>query len=319
MSPKFNDEEQKGINRRQFVRDLSFSCIGASIASDNIDSFSLNSANRETRQMKYRVLGRTGLKISEVSLGGHYDGMGWREKGSDKQSRRNEVISEAIKNGINYFDSNDVYESETLGPALSAAKAEREKIFLSVDTNAYKDEDNYTNRSKMLDEIFKEVDEHLDAMNTPYADVFRLTTVSMPFHKEGIRNGVDAYNILKKEGKARFFAIANHNPKDLFQMIKEIPEVDVLYIPYSYITQKAEKVFPEAKKKNIGVVCIKPFVKGGLFKLKDIDLSKIDSTMAGLEKESAQKPEILELNFKKALAYANLKFILSWPRKLYQH
>ncbi|MEA1996063.1 MAG: aldo/keto reductase, partial [Gemmatimonadota bacterium] len=166
MSLKSGNE----ISRRQFIRDLSCSCIGTKIASSNINSLASIADNKKPGQMKYRVLGRTGLSISEVSLGGHYDGMGWRTKGSDKQRHRNEVFDEAIKNGINFFDSDAVYESKTMGIALSAVGAKREKIYLSVDTNAYKDKENYNNKTKMMNEIFKEVDEHLEALNTSYAD-----------------------------------------------------------------------------------------------------------------------------------------------------
>ena len=314
MSDKSKGKSDKHVSRRQFIQNLSYSLLGAKIASDSKTPFSavLNRTKPdEPVKMKYRVLGRTGLKLSEISLGGHYDGMGWRKKGSDKQSKRNEVFKNAIKLGVNFFDSNEVYESKTIGTALKDVDAQRSKIYLSADTNAYRNEENYLKKNKMFDEIFKEVNEHIEALQTSYIDLFRLTTWSNAFNKDGIRNAVEAFKILKKEGKARFFGISNHNPKTLFRIIDEIPEVNALFIPYSYITTRAEKVFPTAKKKGIGVICIKPFVKGSLFKLSDKDLAKMEGVMGDWVRESNAKRENLNAGTKQSLALANLKFILS--------
>jgi len=290
--------------------------MGVKIVTENTNSLSKmfeKTDSKKIEKIRYRVLGRTGLKISEIALGGHYDGAGWREKGSDKQERRNEVIGEAYKLGINYFDSNEVYESEKIGMALSELKIKRETIYLVADTNAYKNANKNDLKKEMVNNAIIEVDKHIEALKTTYVDIFRLTTWSNPYHREGIRAGVEAFNILKKDGKAKFFAISNHNPKDLYQMMEEIPEVDILYIPYSYITNKAEVVFPVAKKKGIGVVCIKPFVKGTFFKLKNIDLSKMNRTLKEIEQtyNSDRTPEELINDKKQTLALANLKYILS--------
>jgi aryl-alcohol dehydrogenase-like predicted oxidoreductase len=287
--------------------------LGTQLDSKDVNNFSKileRTENKKVSKMKYRVLGRTGMKISEIALGGHYNGVGWREKGSDKQERRNEVIGEAYKLGINFFDSNEVYESAKIGIALSENKIQRETIHLAADTNAYENV-----RKNLINNIVKdtinEVDRHIEALKTTYVDIFRLTTWSSPYNKEGIRAGVEAFNILKKDGKAKFFAISNHNPKDLLQIIDEVPEVDVLYIPYSYITNKAEEVFPVAKKKGIGIICIKPFVQGTFFNLKGIDTKSLGAVVEGWLKESDKTPEELIKNNKQTLALANLKYILN--------
>ena len=313
MSNKSDSENSFSVNRRQFLKNFSCTVLGANLGSKSIDNFSKyfeKTENKKIEKMKYRILGRTELKISEIALGGHYNGVGWREKGSDKQERRNEVIGEAYKLGINFFDSNEVYESAKIGIALSELKIKRETIHLVADTNAYENV-----RKNLINNIVKdtinEVDRHIEALKTTYVDIFRLTTWSSLYNREGIRAGVEAFNILNKDGKAKFFAISNHNPKDLLQIIEEIPEVDALYIPYSYITSKAEEVFPVAKKKGIGVICIKPFVQGTFFKLKDVDIKSMGEVIGGWLKESDRTPEELVKGTKQTLALANLKYILN--------
>jgi predicted oxidoreductase len=209
MSNKLNNRDWLSMNRRQFIKIVSFVALGAKLDSKDINNLSKileRTEDKKIGKMRYRVLGRTGLKISEIGLGGHYDGVGWKEKGSDRQERRNEVIGEAYKLGINFFDSNEVYESAKIGIALSELKIKRETVHLVADTNAYENAKNNLIK-KIVKDTIDEVDRHIEALKTTYVDIFRLTTWSDPYHREGIRAGVEAFNILKKGGKARFFAI----------------------------------------------------------------------------------------------------------------
>lgn len=308
MSYKEQNKAGCGINRRRFIKNVSYSLAGVGLACSRIHE---NDDMVNSEKMKYRILGRTGIKISEIALGGHFNGLGWKEKGSDRQELRNEVFAEAYKSGINFFDTNEVYESEKIGIALEVNKIKRDKIFLSADTNAYDGVDKNKSAEEITADAIEEVDRHLAALKTSYVDFFRLTTWGNEFNEMGIRAGVDAFKILKKDGKARYFAISNHNPEDLLKMINGIPELDILYIPYSYMTRKAEEVFPIAKKKGIGIICIKPFVHGSLFRLKEDDKSEMSSNLKKILEGSDSNPEELKEGTAQTLASANLKFILS--------
>jgi len=309
MSEKKKNSRE--INRRHFIRNLSISITAAVTTTGHAFSNVFKKAGtEEVMKMKYRTLGRTGLNVSEVALGGHFTGMGWKEKGSKRQSLRNEVIGEAYKLGMNFFDTNDVSESEKIGIALEANGIERDKILLSADTNAYDGVGENKSAKEIISDTIEEVDRHLEALKTSYVDIFRYTTWSNEYNEMGLQAGVEAFKILKKDGKARFFAISNHNPKDLFRMIDEIPELDILYIPYSYIMRKAEEVLPAAKKRGVGVICIKPFVRGTLFNIDNVDLSEVGGIVGEWLKESEKTQEEIMKDTKQSLALVNLKFIL---------
>ena len=66
--------------------------------------------------MKYRSLGRSGLKVSEVSLGS------WLTLGSsvDREATR-EIVERAYDLGVNFFDTADVYAKGDAEEALGAA------------------------------------------------------------------------------------------------------------------------------------------------------------------------------------------------------
>jgi len=59
--------------------------------------------------MKYRMLGKTGFNISEVSLGSWQLGGKWGEKFNEKTAES--ILNKAIETGINFIDTADVYNN----------------------------------------------------------------------------------------------------------------------------------------------------------------------------------------------------------------
>ncbi len=59
--------------------------------------------------MNYRTLGKTELKVSEISLGTWQVGGKWGSGFDDKNAER--ILNEAIDKGINFIDTADVYEN----------------------------------------------------------------------------------------------------------------------------------------------------------------------------------------------------------------
>ncbi|MBC8387306.1 MAG: aldo/keto reductase, partial [Actinobacteria bacterium] len=57
--------------------------------------------------MKYRTLGKTGFKVSEVSLGTWQLGGRWGEKFNFNTAE--EILSRAVDGGVNFIDTADVY------------------------------------------------------------------------------------------------------------------------------------------------------------------------------------------------------------------
>jgi len=58
-------------------------------------------------KMKYRILGKTGFKVSEVSLGTWQLGGKWGEKYDSRTAES--ILNKAVETGINFFDTADVY------------------------------------------------------------------------------------------------------------------------------------------------------------------------------------------------------------------
>lgn len=308
-------EKENNIDRRNFLKDFSINFLSAGLLlprllRNNLSKLSNFSVKNEFK-VKKRKLGKTNLWVSEIGLGGHYNGLGWQEKDSKNQELREAVVRKTLEYGINYFDTNGDPERKSLGLIFKKMPGIREKIYLVADINDRRD-----NKEETKEFLLEQIDKQLEMLQVDYVDVMRFTCVANKTPDENVEGAIEAFQQMKRDGKARFLAVAQHDPDLLLRWITKWNEFDVIYTPYSYLIQKAqERLFPEAKKRNIGIICIKPFAKGTLFKFKDIKElnfggSGFRDVKNRLEKENRDIKN-LPMNENISLARTTLKFILS--------
>lgn len=315
MSDKNKDIQGKAdLNRRNFMKGVSLGVAGVSILGTQMSCSGLNMFGKKgkTSKMNYRRLGRTDLKVSEIGLGGHYDGPNNEQKKSKEQWQRDAVFQECFKYGINYFDTNYEYERETLGLALKTMPGIRENIIMVTDIN-----DRKNTGSETYDFLMQMIDVQLAKLQLPSVDIFRFTTVINKTPFERVEAAIRAFKQMKKDGKVRFLAVSQHDPDLLLQWVNKYDEIDIIYIPYNYFAPKAEEeLLPVAKKKDIGVVVIKPFNKGTIFDPQMIEMMKNESgsgsviELTELEKKE-RTPDDLTMGTDFTLAQASLRYILS--------
>lgn len=120
------------------------------------------------RAMKYRRLGATGLKVSEITYGS------WLTFGSQVElDAAKEIVEKAFALGINSFDTADVYkrgEAETL---LGQILPKRRRSEYVLATKAFWPmSDHPTDRGLSRKHLFDSVDSSLDRLNLGYVDIF---------------------------------------------------------------------------------------------------------------------------------------------------
>ncbi|HEY0432062.1 MAG TPA: aldo/keto reductase, partial [Pyrinomonadaceae bacterium] len=134
--------------------------------------------------MKYRVLGRTGLKVSELCLGTMTFGTNFYGIAVVEQPRADAMVARALEAGINFFDTADVYsygESETvLGQALKNNQVERDKVVVATKVRSAMTEaatagtGDVNNVGLSRQHIMASVDQSLKRLGTDYIDLYQV-------------------------------------------------------------------------------------------------------------------------------------------------
>lgn len=224
---------------------------------------------------RYKRLGRTDIRMSDISFGGSRLGAG-----------EEDLVRHALDLGVNYFDSAESYtggESEkTIGNAL---RGKRDKVYLTSKTSTW--------ASSRKEQMMEELEGSLRRLRTDYVDVYFNHAVNNP---EVVTNPEwHEFNALaKKQGKIRYAGISGHAGR-LMKVLDagmDAGGVDVFLVAYNFGQDPAfyerftrsfdfiarQPALPaaikKAKSKGIGVIAMKtlyggrlndmrPFEKGG--------------------------------------------------------
>jgi aryl-alcohol dehydrogenase-like predicted oxidoreductase len=225
--------------------------------------------------MKYRVLGRTGLKVSELGMGGHEYArylnpshfLGDRELEEpvdanellETQDPRTFLINEAISSGINYFDTTLIEEAQSLGHALETL-GKRDEVHLTAEVISPFRRIEGSTKSSLMRAMVSGVEERLKVLRTERIDVFNLHMPEDGYSQEKLGAFIEALKWCQKEEKIGSIGTTCHQPGFLAELIKEHDCFDVVTVPYNYHLKDTKDVlFPLCKDLEIAFVAMKPF------------------------------------------------------------
>ena len=196
--------------------------------------------------MEYRILGKTGLKISRLGLGGI------PIQRTDADGARN-LILKLVENGVNFIDTARGYtvSEEYLGYALDGV---REKFVLATKSMA---------RTK--DGMAKDIALSLEKLRTDYIDLYQLHNpnakdLDIISSKDG---ALEALWEARAEGKIGHIGITLHS-LEIFEKAIELPWVETIMFPYNIVETEAEELIKKCALKNIGFICMKPLAGGAI-------------------------------------------------------
>jgi len=222
--------------------------------------------------MEYRRLGKTGLWISAVCLGGHWKRIETalktvepKEGRSPFDQNRYDVVTRCIEAGINYIDA--CWSNEVVA-YTRAVKGRRDKIFMGC---SWGDKELRFAPYRTKDALLNTLDNGLKTSGLDYADLWRITMHERSGqHTEAeVQEMMKALETAKKQGKARFVGFSSHDRPHIKWMIETFPAVvDVVVTPYTADSKvlPQDSVFDAVKKGNVGMFGIKPFGGTSLFK-----------------------------------------------------
>lgn len=312
------ENNKKILNRRSFLKSSTFGVLGAgaymrSRLSQTNKSYSPDQDSPFPLVRKYRTLGRTNFKVSDIGAGSIQD------KG---------VLGTALDAGVNYIDTAEQYPGhhKVVGEAIKGR--DRKSIFITTKIQILKD--------KSKQGFLRRARKCLEELDTEYVDCIMIhmaetvETLKTPgFH--------EAMDELKAEGRVRFVGVSNHgsfwfrDPEETMEKVllsaAEDGRFDVFLMAYNFLKMdQSQKVLEVCGKKRIGTAIMKatpvaiyynlkssvermqkdnkkvnPLYAAGLKRYKD----KVDRAEAFIQEHHLENPEEIKA--------AAVRFVLDNP------
>ena len=203
--------------------------------------------------MRYKILGKTGLKVSELAFGAI-------QITRIDQKDAMDLIRFAYDSGINLIDTANSYfnSEEILGEAL---KGIREKVYI-ISKSGKRDKKNF----------LQDLDTSLKRLKTDYIDIYFFHGISKNNEFDQIEGSgvIEALIKEKDKGKVRFIGFSCHNPVVIERFFK-VKDFSVLMIPLNFMTTEyvEENLLYKFNQNKTGLLAMKPFGGG---RLTDIEI-----------------------------------------------
>ena len=213
--------------------------------------------------MEYRQLGRSGLRVSEISLGS------WLTLGSsvDVDATR-DLVHRAFDLGINFFDSADVYANGEGEAALGAALRGIPRPYVVVATKCFFPMSEHPNdRGLSRKHIVESVEGSLRRLGTDYIDLHQCHRAdpSTPMDET-----VRAYEDLIRQGKLLYWGVSEWRAEHIVDACR-LAELRGAYAPvsnqpqYSIVRRGIERaVLPVSRREGVGQIVFSPLAQGAL-------------------------------------------------------
>ena len=207
--------------------------------------------------MNYRVLGNTGFKISELSMGTWQVGGKWGNTFSNENADK--ILNSAIDAGINFIDTADVYNDGKSEQAIGRLLRSRsERIYIA--TKCGRRLNPHTNEAYQPYVLRKFIEDSLKRMKVETLDLIQLhCPPTQVYYRPEIFEFFDG---LKKEGKILNLGVSVEKVEEALKAIK-YPNVATIQIIFNMFRQRpAELFFKEAAKRNVGIIVRVPLASG---------------------------------------------------------
>ena len=196
--------------------------------------------------MEYRVLGKTGLKISRMGFGGipiqRIDAAGTRK-----------LCLQMKEAGINYIDTARGYtvSEEYLGEALEGI---RDHFIIATKSMA---------RTK--EAMAADIEISLKNLRTDYIDLYQVHNATLPQLEQVMAPGgaLEALLEAKAAGKIGHIGLTAHG-LEVFEKAVELDWVETFMFPYNIVESQGEELIKVCAEKNIGFIVMKPLAGGAI-------------------------------------------------------
>lgn len=196
--------------------------------------------------MEYRILGKTGLKISRLGFGGIPI-----QRIEPGQTRP--LMEMLVENGVNFIDTARGYtvSEEYLGQALEGI---RDRFVLATKS-----------MSRDREAMERDIEISLHNLRTDYIDLYQIHNPTPAQLEQVMAPGgaLEALMAAKAAGKIGHIGVTAHSTQ-VFEMALEQPWVETVMFPYNLVETQGEALMRRCTQQNVGVICMKPLAGGAL-------------------------------------------------------
>jgi aryl-alcohol dehydrogenase-like predicted oxidoreductase len=207
--------------------------------------------------MKYRELGRTGFKVSEVSFGSWAIGGTW---GPVKDNESIAALHKAIELGVNFFDTADVYGDGHSEQLLAELKKDHKDIYIT--TKAGRRLNPHTAEGYNRDNLAAFIERSLRNLDVETIDLIQLhCPPAEVYYMPEVFEMMDDF---VREGKIRYYGVSVEKIEEALKAI-EYPNVQSVQIIFNMFRHRpSELFFEQAKKRKVGILARVPLASGML-------------------------------------------------------
>jgi aryl-alcohol dehydrogenase-like predicted oxidoreductase len=208
--------------------------------------------------MRYRPLGRTGWKVSEVSFGAWAIGGAW---GSVDDAESRAALEKAIDCGVNFIDTADVYGMGRSERLIAQLKRDHKEEIV-VATKAGRRLSPHTAEGYNEKNLTAFIEDSLRNLGTGCLDLVQLhCPPTGVYYRPELFGFLDR---LVEAGKIRYYGVSVERVEEALKAI-EYPNVQTVQIIFNCFRQRpAELFFEQARKKQVGILARVPLASGML-------------------------------------------------------
>src|ERR1700758_1145063 len=245
------------MDRRRFLQTAAVTTLMTTLAK--------NRAHAETNALPMRTLGRTGIRVSMVGIGGYHIGM----QSDEQESIR--IVRTALDSGVNFLDNcwdyNNGQSEVRMGKALRDGYRQKAFLMTKIDGRTKQA------ASQQIEESLRRLQtDHIDLMQ--FHEVIRDNDPERIFAKGG---GMEAVVEAKKQGKIRYIGFTGHKSPDIhLKMLNTAFSHDFIFdtvqmplnLMDAHFNSFEKKVLPVLVQHKIGVLGMKPLGDKQILKSK---------------------------------------------------